>query len=95
MDVFDTLRAFGVHTLRLGELPECLGGAASERVWHTSEVKASIWPGLSGREREREIFIDDLLVRILSGESPYGRGSARAEDVQGTPTQSHISPSML
>ena len=56
-------------------------------------VKTSIWPGVSGRERE--IFIDGLLVRILSGESPYGRGSARAEDVQGTPTQSHVSPSML
>jgi len=25
----------------------------------------------------------------------YGRGTARAEDAQGTPTQSHISPSIL
>ena len=25
----------------------------------------------------------------------YGRGAARAEDAQGTPTQSHISPSIL
>ena len=25
----------------------------------------------------------------------YGRGAARAEDAQGTPTQSHISPSIV
>ena len=25
----------------------------------------------------------------------YGRGAARAEDAQGTPTQSHVSPSIL
>ena len=31
----------------------------------------------------------------LSGESRSGRGFARAEDAQGTPAQSHISPRML
>ena len=44
-----------------------------------------------------------LLVKKLSPtstcEPPYddraGRGAARAEDAQGTPTQSHMSPSIL
>ena len=32
---------------------------------------------------------------VLSGPLVSGRGSTRAEDAQGTPTQSHISPSIL
>ena len=35
---------------------------------------------------------DRLWVGWLNGS---GRGTARAEDAQGTPTQSHISPSIL
>ena len=33
--------------------------------------------------------------RLSDGWLNGGRGNARAEDAQGTPTQSHISPSML
>ena len=32
---------------------------------------------------------------IDSGLEGSGRGAARAEDAQGTPTQSHVSPSIL
>ena len=38
-------------------------------------------------------FSDRLRVGWLNG--VVGRGTARAEDAQGTPTQSHISPSIL
>ena len=37
---------------------------------------------------------DRLRVGWLNGFSSIGRGAARAEDAQGTPTQSHISPSV-
>ena len=37
------------------------------------------------------LVIDSGLV----GSTDSGRGTARAEDAQGTPTQSHISPSIL
>ena len=38
------------------------------------------------------IVYDRLRVGWLN---EFGRGAARAEDAQGTPTQSHISPSIL
>ena len=34
-------------------------------------------------------------VKVLNTRDLSGRGAARAEDAQGTPTQSHISPSIL
>jgi hypothetical protein len=38
----------------------------------------------------------EVNVERLSGDRlRFGRGAAREEDAQGTPTQSHISPSML
>jgi len=48
------------------------------------------------RERLRHIF--GLIGSGLVGSTDLhssGRGAARAEDAQGTPTQSHISPSIL
>ena len=49
---------------------------------------------LSHFPRNRGAFktvIDSGLV----GSTDFGRGTVRAEDAQGTPTQSHISPSIL
>ena len=40
----------------------------------------------ASQARRRHTAVDRLRV---------GRGAARAEDAQGTPTQSHISPSIL
>ena len=40
----------------------------------------------------RPSIVDRLRVGRLNGS---GRGSVRAEDAQGTPTQSHISPSIF
>ena len=37
------------------------------------------------------LYRDTPLVQVCQ----IGRGAARAEDAQGTPTQSHISPSIL
>jgi len=34
-------------------------------------------------------------IPLPSEEGTTGRGAARADDAQGTPTQSHISPSIL
>ena len=42
-----------------------------------------------GRNRFRNTFRQVIRLRV------GGRGSARAEDAQVTPTQSHISPSIL
>ena len=39
-------------------------------------------------------IVDRLRVGLLNG-FLSGRGTTRAEDAQGTPTQSHISPSIL
>ena len=41
-------------------------------------------------------MIDSGLVTTTDFHSshPQGRGAARADDAQGTPTQSHISPSI-
>jgi len=36
-----------------------------------------------------------MLDSGLDGSTDFGRGAARAEDAQGTPTQSHTSPSIL
>ena len=35
------------------------------------------------------------MARIRQSGPDYGRGAARAEDAQGTPNQSHLSPSIL
>ena len=43
------------------------------------------------RETRLERLMDSWLVRSTDS----GRGTARAEDDQGAPTQSHISPSLL
>jgi hypothetical protein len=38
----------------------------------------------------------DFQVKVLDSlRVGFGMGAARAEDAQGTPTQSHISPSIL
>ena len=52
-------------------------------------VKAIFWPWLSGKG------LDRLRVGWLNGFSFSGRVTTRAEDAQGTPTQSHISPNIL
>jgi len=41
------------------------------------------------------LTIDSGLVVSTDFRSSHGRGSARADDAQGTPTQSHISPSIV
>ena len=44
------------------------------------------------------VFLDCLIVsldRLMVFQFSFPRGSARAEDAQGTPTQGHISPSIL
>ena len=44
---------------------------------------------------KRLIGDDRLRVGWLNSWDLSGRGTTRAEDAQGTPTQSHISPSIL
>ena len=41
------------------------------------------------------IFLPGVKDSGLVISTDFGRGTARTEDVQGTPTQSHISPSIL
>jgi len=41
-----------------------------------------------------EILLDRLKL-VASTDDLSGRGTVRAEDAQGTPTQSHTSPSIL
>ena len=54
-----------------------------------AEEVPSRWRTQSRRTRTLRLRPKDLLGPVT------GRGSARAEDAQGTPTQSHISPSIL
>ena len=64
------------------------------------------WTGLAPCEFEfpfpgslTSTFLDGIHIRTRLGTPDTmldsGRGTARAEDAQGTPTQSHISPSIL
>ena len=41
------------------------------------------------------VILSEMIDSGLVGSTDFGRGTARAEDAQGTPTQSDISPSIL
>jgi len=60
------------------------------------KVNARIWPWLSYMCRFGSTAgnIYGLTDSGLVGSTDSGRGAARAEGAQGTPTQSHISPSI-
>ena len=64
-----------------------------KKVWGLPFPRAGTPLGGSGRSTRLFWRVDRLRVGWLNGFS--GRGAARAEDAQETPTQSHISPSIL
>jgi len=41
------------------------------------------------------LFIESTHLSNVLGDRLRGKGTTRAEDAQGTPTQSHMSPSIL
>ena len=79
----------------------------SPRVRETPEVKSRNFIRqhhlrvklIISRETRRNYWELGLLLSVIDsglvGSTDYGRGAARAEDAQGTPIQSHISPSTL
>ena len=66
-------------------------------MWHeNAKPGPEHGPGFSiEADQENGHGFQEMIDSGLVGSTDFGRGSARAEDAQGTPSQSDVSPSIL